>query len=52
MEKADSITNVIIHQEDNQKILIETKTKMEINRSGKYIKFADIYFPLLKHKEK
>lgn len=52
IEKADSITNVIIHQEDYQKILIETKTKMEINRSGKYIKFGDIYFPLLKHKEK
>lgn len=50
MEKADSITNVVIYQEGKNKILVETK--MEINRSGKYIKFGDIYFPLLKHKEK
>lgn len=51
MLKADSITNVVIHQgEGKNKILVETK--MEINRSGKYIKFGDIYFPLLKHKEK
>lgn len=51
MEKADSITNVIIHQNSGGKILIEKKS-MEINRSGKYIKFGDVYFPLLKHKEK
>lgn len=50
MQTVDSVTNAII-QECEDDSTIETKVKMEINRSGKYIKFGEIYFPLLKHKE-
>ncbi len=50
MRTADSVTNVII-QECKDDSTIETKVQMEINRSRRYIKFGEIYFPLLKHKE-
>lgn len=50
MRIADGVTNAII-QECEGDSTIETEVQMEINRSGKYIKFGEIYFPLLKHKE-